>query len=87
MAGTTPTYHVGQPGCDDLTSRLFRAMYRQFDLRTIGDTYIVVPTSISWYSCYGLEEIPRQISGHEHLNTTESSPGATAAPAGTGQAG
>jgi hypothetical protein len=62
----------------------FRALYRQFDLCTIDDTYIVVPNGTSWFTGHGLEEIAPQISDHEHA---EALPGTTDDPAGTGWAG
>jgi len=34
---------AGQPGGDDLTTRIFRALYQEFDLRAINGTYLVVP--------------------------------------------
>jgi hypothetical protein len=34
---------AGRPGGDDLTKRIFRALYQEFDLRTIDGTYVVVP--------------------------------------------
>jgi hypothetical protein len=76
----TGTAHAGH----DLTSRVFRALYRQFDLCTIGDTCIVVPKGTSWFTGHSLGEIARQISDHEHA---ESLPGTTDDLAGAGRAG
>ena len=34
---------AAQPARDDLTTRIFRALYTEFDLRTVGGTHVVVP--------------------------------------------
>jgi hypothetical protein len=34
---------AGQLSRDDLTERIFRALYQEFDLRTINGIYVVVP--------------------------------------------
>ena len=69
---------AGQPGRDDLTERIFRALYQEFDLRTNNGTYIVVPKGTSWFTGTSLGDIARQISDHDH-------PGPAASPAGPGQ--
>ena len=68
MTGTT----TGQPGRDDLTPRIFRALYQDFDLLTIGVIHIVTPKGTPVFIADSLGDIARQISGHEH--------GAPAAP-------
>ena len=45
---TTAPAAAGQPGRDDLTARIFRALYQEFDLRTINGTYVVVPKGTPW---------------------------------------
>ena len=40
---TTTPAAAGQPGSDDPITRIFRALYQEFDLPAINDTYIVVP--------------------------------------------
>jgi hypothetical protein len=40
---TTAPVTAGQSGRDGLTARIFRALYQEFDLRTINGTYVVVP--------------------------------------------
>jgi hypothetical protein len=53
------------PVRDDLTVRLFRAMYAEFDLRTVGGIRVVVPRGTPWFSGHSLGEIARQISEYE----------------------
>ena len=73
---TTAPAVAGQPGRDDLTERIFRALYPEFDLRTINGTYVVVPKGTSWFAGTSLGDIARQISDY---------PGPVASPAGPGQ--
>jgi hypothetical protein len=56
---------TGQPVRDDLTSRIFRALYPDFSLRTINGTYVVVPKGIPCFAASSLGEIARQISEYE----------------------
>jgi hypothetical protein len=75
---TTAPAATGQPGRDDLSERIFRALYQEFDLRTINGTYVVVPQGTPWFAGTSLGDIARQISDHDH-------PGPAASPAGLGQ--
>ena len=59
---TTAPAAAGQPGRDDLTERIFRALYQEFDLRTINGTYVVVPKGTPWFAGTSLGDIARQIS-------------------------
>ena len=43
MTGTTSASTASQPSRDDLTPRIFRALYESFDLLTIGVIHIVTP--------------------------------------------
>ena len=70
---TTRPAAAGQPGCDNLTERIFRALYQEFDLRTINGTYVVVPKDTPWFAGTSLGDIARQISDHDH-------PGPAASP-------
>jgi hypothetical protein len=56
---------AGQPGQGDLTSRIFRALYDEFDLRTVGSTHVVVPRGTPWFAGHSLGEVARQISDYE----------------------
>ena len=73
---TTRPVAAGQLGRDDLTERIFRALYQEFDLRTINGTYVVVPKGTLWFAGTSLGDIARQISDH---------PGPAASPTGPGQ--
>ena len=75
---TTRPAATGQPGCDNLTERIFRALYQEFDLRTINGTYVVVHKDTPWFAGTSLGDIARQISDRDH-------PGPAASPAGPGQ--
>jgi hypothetical protein len=57
---------AGQSGRDDLTSRIFRALYQDFHLRPINGIYVVVPTGVPCFASSSLGEIARQISKYEH---------------------
>ena len=59
-----------------MTARIFRALYQEFDLRTINGTYVVVPKGTPWFAGASLGDIARQISDH---------PGPAASPVGPGQ--
>ena len=72
MTGTTSASPAGRPSRDDLTPRIFRALYQDFDLLTIGVTHVVTPKGIPVFTGDSLGQIARQISDHEH--------GAPAAP-------
>jgi hypothetical protein len=71
---------AAQPDRDELTPRIFRALYAEFDLRKIGGTHIVVPSGTPWFTGHSLGEIARQISEYEYPQA-ERSPGG--GPAGT----
>lgn len=57
---------AGQPGRDDLTSRIFRALYQDFSLRIINGIYVVVPKDVPCFASSSLGEIARQISEYKH---------------------
>ncbi len=51
------------PGRDDLTARVFRALYSEFDLRPVHDaTYVAVPKGTPVFIGDSLGQIARQIS-------------------------
>ncbi len=62
MTGTSP---AGHPGPDDLTPRIFRALYPGFDLLSIGMVNIVTPKGTPVFTGDSLGQIARQISDHE----------------------
>jgi len=57
---------AAQPGQDKLTPRIFRALYTEFDLHTIGGTHVAVPKGTPWFSGRSLGEIARQISEYQY---------------------
>ena len=69
---------AGQPGRDALTTRIFRALYQDFTLRTINDIYVVVPKGVPCFASPSLGEIARQISEYEYPRDDQS-PGRPAA--------
>ena len=55
------------PGRDlptDLAARLFRALYTDYDLHTIGGIHVAVPKGAPCYAGRSLSEIARQVSDH-----------------------
>ncbi len=65
MTGAMPGSPAGRPGRDELTPRIFRALYTEFELRTVGSAYVVVPRGVPCFTGHSLGEIARQISEHE----------------------
>lgn len=61
MTGPRPV-PGGPPARDDLTPRLFRALFQGFDLHRIGGTYVVLPKGTPCLSGPSLGVIARQIS-------------------------
>lgn len=62
MTGTAPE---GPPPPDDLTARVFRALYPEFDLHALTGTYLAVPVGTPCFAAPAIGEIARQISGRE----------------------
>ncbi len=56
---------VPGPDPDELTARVFRALYPEFDLRTVDGTHVVVPRGTAWFAGPSLGDVARQISDHE----------------------
>jgi hypothetical protein len=56
---------------DDLTLRVFRALYQAFDLHTVGGTHIAVPAGTPCFAAPSLSEIARQISAREYSEHPE----------------
>ncbi len=76
--GPAPAAPASPPPPDDLTARVFRALYAEFDLHTVGDTHIAVPKGASCFAGRSLGEVARQISDREHQDP----PSPPASPAG-----
>lgn len=60
--GRTPPVQSG----DDLTARIFRALYAGFDLRTVGGVHAAVPKGAACFTGRSLGEIARQVSDREN---------------------
>ena len=56
---------VAGPDPDELTARVFRALYPEFDLRTVDGTHVVVPKGTAWFAGPSLGDVTCQISDHE----------------------
>jgi hypothetical protein len=54
-----------RPAHDELTIRVFRALYDEFDLYNVAGTHVAVPKGTSWFCSVSLGSIARQISEHE----------------------
>jgi hypothetical protein len=65
MTATAPAGAADQPGRDDLTPRVFRALYQDYDLLIIGATHVVTPKGCQVFVGGSLGQIARQISGDE----------------------
>jgi hypothetical protein len=61
----------------DLAARLFRALYTDYDLHTIGDIHVAVPKGAPCYSGRTLSEIARQVSDRhrERQDPPDAQPG------------
>jgi hypothetical protein len=55
-----------QPRTETLTSRIFRALYRDYDLHTLPGTHVAVPKGTPWFTGHSLSDIAQQISQYEH---------------------
>ena len=60
--GRTPPLQSG----DDLTARIFRALYADFDLRTVDGVHVAVPKGVACFTGRSLGEIARHISDREN---------------------
>ena len=78
MTGPAPAGPASRPAPDDLTARVFRALYQRFDLHTFGGTYIATLKGVPFFAGRSLGEVARQISDHEH----QGPPSPPASPAG-----
>jgi hypothetical protein len=79
LASMTTAAAGGEPGRDELTRRVFRALYPEYDLRTVHDTHVAVPKGSLWFAGKSLGDIARQISEHEY--SAPAAPSSRALPA------
>jgi hypothetical protein len=73
MTGPAPAI-AGQPARDDLTPRLFRALYQDFDLHHVDGAFVAVPAGTAWYAGRSIGEIARQISDPGHRGPAITAP-------------
>lgn len=66
MTGPAAAIPAGPPALDDLAARLFRALYWEFDLHTVGGIHIAVPAGTPCFAGPSLGAIARQISAGQH---------------------
>jgi hypothetical protein len=52
-------------GRDELTARVFRALYGAYDLHSVEGLHVVVPRGTPCFASPSLGDIARQISDHE----------------------
>ena len=78
MTGPASANPAGPPAPDDLTARVFRALYQGFDLHAAGGIYIAIPAGTPCFAGPSLGEVARLISDHEHQDP----PSPPASPAG-----
>jgi hypothetical protein len=79
MTGPTSASPAGHSGRDDLTPRIFRAIYPGFDLLTIGVIHIVTPKGTPVFTGDSLGQIARRIGDQEHGAPAGPSPGTSLA--------
>jgi len=66
MTGPAPASGPGRPDSDDLTARVFRALYQAYDLHWVAGIHVAVPAGSPCFAGPSLGAIARQISDHEH---------------------
>ena len=74
MTGPKPVTPATQLPPDNLTARVFRALYRDLDLHTVAGIHIAVPKGTPCFAAPSLGEIAWQISDREHDALAEPSP-------------
>lgn len=53
------------PGGDELTTRVFRALYGAYDLHSVEGIHVVVPRGTPCFAGSSPGDVARQISDHE----------------------
>ncbi|MGH3200601.1 MAG: hypothetical protein ACRDOA_11245 [Streptosporangiaceae bacterium] len=66
MPGPAPAAPAGRPDGDDLTARVFRALYQAYDLHSIASIHVAVRKGSPCFAGPSLGAIARKISNHEH---------------------
>ena len=75
MTGPAPATPAGPASADDLTARVFRALYQAYDLHWSAGIHVAVPKGSPCFAGPSLGAIARQISNHEHPAPPAASPG------------
>jgi hypothetical protein len=79
MTGPAPAPDT-PPARDELTPRVFRALYAGYELRAVeGTMYVAVPKGTAWHAGRSIGEIARQISDREHPGPGTAAPEAPVA--------
>ena len=58
----------------DLTARVFRALFTDLDLHTIGCTHIAVPKDTACFAASTLSDLARQVAAARHPDPPASAP-------------
>ena len=61
----TPPAAIVKPDPGDLTARVFRALYRAYDLHSVQGVHVVVPRGTLYFAGPSLGDVARQISDYE----------------------
>jgi hypothetical protein len=86
VPGPAAAAPAGGPAGDDLTQRVFRALYPDYELSAVGGIYVVVPRGAAWHAGPSLGEIARQLGPAPEPATAPDRPqSALPLPAGPGQ--
>lgn len=56
---------AGRAGRNELTARVFRALYGAYDLHSVEGVHVVVPRGTPCFTGSSLGDVTRQISDHE----------------------
>jgi hypothetical protein len=66
---------TGPPARDDLTPRVFRALYAGYDLHAVeAAAFVAVPRGTAWHAGHSIGEIARQISDPGQGDTAPDTP-------------
>ena len=63
--GATRPAVVGKPDTGELTARVFRALYRAYDLHSVQGVHVVVPRGTPCFAGPSLGDVACQISDYE----------------------
>jgi len=74
LTGPEPVIPATQLSPDNLTARVFRALYQDLDLHTVTGIHIAVPKGTPYFAAPSLGEIAWQISDRKHDALAEPSP-------------